>query len=329
MIRLCQIGCGEHAVACHGPAQAKYAAARPGTLELVACADVDPDRAEFYRQRFSYQRAYTDPFAMIQAERPDAVVLVVPVERTCALGAAILELGIPVLIEKPPGRSVAEVDRLIAAAAAGNKTGAPVPHQVALNRRYAPLVRELRKRLETVPGPPQHIRYTMVRVDRRDPDFSVTAIHGIDAVRYLAGCDYTEVRFRYQELPRLGPGVGNVFLDALLASGATAHLSFCPVAGVLIERAEVHLHDHTFFLEVPMWSAFDAPGRLQHLHRGTLVEEVRGQANAPFEQGGFDAELAAFLDDLRAARFPAPDLRAARQSVAVAEAMRAHAERFG
>lgn len=151
---------------------------------------------------------------------------------------------------------------------------------MALNRRYAPLVRALRRRLETVPGPLQHGRYTMVRVDRRDSDFSVTAIHGIDAVRYLAGCDYTEVRFRYQELPRLGPGVTNVFLDTALASGATAHLSFCPVAGALVERAEVHL---------------------QHLHRGTLVEEVHGQAgSAPFEQGGFDAELAAFLDDLQA-----------------------------
>jgi hypothetical protein len=75
--------------------------------------------------------------------------------------------------------------------------------------------------------------------------------------------------------------------------------------------------------------AFDSPGRLQRLHRGTLVEEVRGQAgSAPFEQGGFDAELTAFLDDLQAQRFPAPDLRAARQSVAVAEAMRSHADRF-
>lgn len=110
MIRLGQIGCGEHAVACHGPSQAKYAASNPGALELAACADVDSQRAESYRARFSYLRAYTDPFAMIQAERRDAVVLVVPVERTCALGTAILERGIPVLIEKPPGRTIAEVE---------------------------------------------------------------------------------------------------------------------------------------------------------------------------------------------------------------------------
>jgi len=330
MIRLCQIGCGEHALGSHGPCQARYAAAHPGALELVACADLDPGRAESYRARFAFARAYADPFAMIVAERPHAVVLVVPVERTCEMGAALLERGVPVLMEKPPGRTVAEVDRLIAAAGAGGGSGPPVPHQVAFNRRYAPLVRELRRRIESAPEPPQHLRYTMVRFDRRDPDFSITAIHGIDAVRYLAGCDYAEVRFRYQELPRLGPGVANLFLDAVMASGATAHLSFCPVAGVVVERAEVHLHDHTFLLEVPMWAAFDAPGRLQHLERGALREEILGRAgSAPFEQGGFEAELAAFLDDLQAARFPSPDLRAARQSVAVAEAMRARAGRFG
>ena len=49
--------------------------------------------------------------------------------------------------------------------------------------------------------PIQHLHYEMTRVDRRDPDFSVTAIHGIDAVRYLRASDYAQVRFRYQERP--------------------------------------------------------------------------------------------------------------------------------
>ena len=45
----------------------------------------------------------------------------------------------------------------------------------------------------------------MTRVERRDPDFSTTAIHGLDAVRYLAGADYAEARFRYRELPSSAP----------------------------------------------------------------------------------------------------------------------------
>ena len=161
---------------------------------------------------------------------------------------------------------------------------------------------------------------------RRDPDFSTTAIHGIDAVRYLPGSDYAEIRFRYQALPGAGPGVANIFLDAVMASGASAHLAFCPVAGVVVERAAVHGRDHTFYAQVPMWDAFDAPGRLQHVERGELKREVKGDelddSRQPFVHGGFYGEYTAFLGALRAGRPAAPSLRDARQSVAVAECVR-------
>ncbi len=232
-MKLCQIGCGEHARVAHGPSQARCARER-GDLVLAGCCDLDPERAESFRREFGYARAFTDPAAMLEAERPDAVVAVVPVERTVAVGSMVLERGLPLLLEKPPGETVAEVDRLIAAADRGGRT---VPHQVAFNRRFAPLVRELRRRIEEA-GPLQHLHYEMTRVERRDPDFSTTAIHGLDAVRYLAGCDYAEARFRYREMPELGRGVANILVDAVMTSGATAHLAFCPVAGVLVERAD-------------------------------------------------------------------------------------------
>jgi predicted dehydrogenase len=166
----------------------------------------------------------------------------------------------------------------------------------------------------------------MTRVDRRDRDFSVTAIHGIDAVRYLSGSDFAEVRFRYRGHPELGEGVANVFMDAVMASGSTAHLAFCPTAGVVVERATVQCTGHTFFLRLPMWDAFDSPGRLEHLANGSPAADLTGDAvsdgPAAFEHGGFYGEYAAFLGDLAAGRTPTPSLREARQSVAVAEAMR-------
>ena len=62
-------------------------------------------------QRFGFARAYTDVAAMLDAERPDAAVLAVPVHLTAAVGAPLLERGLPLLLEKPPGRTVPEVDR--------------------------------------------------------------------------------------------------------------------------------------------------------------------------------------------------------------------------
>ncbi len=325
-MKLCQVGCGEHARVAHGPSQARCARERPG-LVLAGCCDLDAARAESFRRDFGYGRAHTDPAAMLEAEQPDAVVVVVPVERTVAVGSMVLEKGIPLLLEKPPGGTAAEVDRLIAAAERGGR----VPHQVAFNRRFAPLVRELRRRIEEA-GSLQHVHYEMTRVERRDPDFSTTAIHGLDAVRYLTGGDYAEARFRYGELPALGPGVANILVDAVMTSGATAHLAFCPVAGVLVERATVHAHGHTLFLHVPMWSGVDSPGRLRHFAGGKAVADLGGDqvgdGTALFELGGFYRETAAFLDDVGAGRPPSPSLRESRQSVEIAEHIRARREVF-
>ena len=172
----------------------------------------------------------------------------------------------------------------------------------------------------------------MTRVERRDPDFSTTAIHGLDAVRYLAGCDYAEARFRYRELPELGPGVANILVDAVMASGATAHLAFCPVAGVLVERATAHAHGHTLSLHVPMWSGVDSPGRLWHFAGGRLVADIGGDqvgdGTALFELGGFYRETVAFLDAVAAGRAPSPSLRESRQSVEIAEQLRQRATEY-
>jgi predicted dehydrogenase len=320
-MKLCAVGCGEHATSSHGPALARYAARHPD-VELAACCDVDKGRAERHRARFGFARAYTDPLAMIAAERPDAAVLVVPEAVTCEVGVQILERGIPLLIEKPPGRTLGEVDRL---AAAADRAGAnPVPHQVAFNRRFVPLMRAARRTLAELESlsPVQHLHYEMTRVDRRDPDFAATAIHGFDAVRFLAGSDFAQARFRYREMPELGAGVANILVDAVLASGATAQLAFCPVAGVVVERATVHAGRRTIHLRVPMWGALDSPGRLEHFEGGARKDDLSGAASGEtppaWELGGFYGEYEAFLGDLQAGRVPAPSLRDARQSVAIA-----------
>src|SRR5207244_2147554 len=138
---------GEHATSSHGPALALYAARHPRT-ELLACCDLDPGKAERYRARFGFARAYTNLRRMLDTERPDAVSLVAPVERTCELACLILGWGFPLLMEKPPGRTIAEVDRMIAAAGG-------VAHQVAFNRRFAPLLRELKREVDAHVAPAQ------------------------------------------------------------------------------------------------------------------------------------------------------------------------------
>jgi len=320
--RICNIGCGEMARGYHGPSYVRYAGTHPDTI-LAACCDLDEAKARSYRETFGFARAYTDLDAMLAHEQPDAVCLMAPEPLTCELSCRVLAYGVPLMMEKPPGRTAAEIDRMIAAADA---TGAAT--QVALNRRYTPLVRELRQRLDAqfATTDVQHIRYDFTRIGRTDADFSLTAIHGIDTVRFITGGDYASIRFHYQEFPALGPTTANIFMDAVLTSGATAHLDFCPVSGVVVERATVYLHGHTLFLNLPMWQQFDAPGRLLHLHKGTVAADLSGndvsEDRSGFVTMGFYQENASFFDDVRNGRRPAGDLRSARQSVIISQYLR-------
>ncbi len=343
--QICLIGCGALANSHHGPAYVQYAHTHLDT-ELIACCDLDPQKAESFSRRFGFRRFYSDPLRMLESEQPHAVCLVVPPEATCALACQVLELGFPLLLEKPPGLTTVEIDHMIVAA--GN-----TPNQVAFNRRYTPLVTALKQRLsaDPPPGDLQHLQYDFFRIGRTDPDFSTTAIHGIDAARFLAGSDYARVDFHYRPLPEFGPSVANVFLDCTYASvgsaatavcAASAHLSFLPVSGAVIERATLHFRDRLFFLHLPIWNAFDFPGSLVEVFNGQVVRTLSGPesirsvdrpsarsldgpaalSSEDFVLNGFYAEDAAFFDDIRSGRNPQCDLLSARQSVEIAECIR-------
>src|SRR5712691_7996599 len=178
--RICLIGCGQLANSHHGPAYVKYSQENPNT-ELAACCDVVEQKAVEFSHRFGFRRFYTDPIRMLETEHPDAVCLVVPPSITAGLACQILMLKVPLLIEKPPGLTVDETDRMIAAARLSG-----TPNQVAFNRRHTPLVAFARNLLtdNVAAGELQHLQYDFYRIGRTDADFSTTAIHGIDTARF-------------------------------------------------------------------------------------------------------------------------------------------------
>jgi len=320
--KICVIGCGGMAVSGHGPAYRKYAELHPDT-ELAGCCDIDEKRAISFQEKFGFHRYYTDFITMLEQETPDAVCVVVSEAATARVTMKVMEMGFPLITEKPPGLNSEECRQMIAAAEKFK-----VANQVAFNRRYTPLVRKLKQLLseELDPGRIHYLRYDFFRVGRTDADFSTTAIHGIDTVRFLLGSDYKEISFYYRELPEIGPATANIFMDCRMESGVFARLDFCPVAGVTIERATINAHDHSIFLHLPVWKAFDVPGRLLYLERNEVKLDVTVQeicdGEEMFEEFGFYAENKSFFDDLRAGRHPQGDIKSGLQSVEVAECIR-------
>lgn len=320
--KICTVGCGDIATSVHGPSYVKYRNLHTGVI-LAACCDIEETRAEIFQKRFGFDRCYTDYRIMLEAERPDAVCLICPDTVTAEISVNIFKMGYPLILEKPPGRNREEALQMIGEA---EKLG--MANQVAFNRRYIPLVRELKRLLESnfSTGQIYNIRYDFYRAGRKDRDFSTTAIHGIDTAKFLAGSDYEYIRFHYQELSHIGENVANIYMDCVFKSGATANLNFCPVSGTVIERATVNCHNNTFFLNIPIWAAMDSPGRLLHIESNEVKLDVTGKQISDgvemFEESGFYAENASFFNDIRAGRKPINDIRSGLQSVEVADCIR-------
>lgn len=316
-LRICMIGCGGFARLCHGPAQHRYAASHTDTA-LAACCDPDANRAREYSELFGYAHHYTRVDAMLAAERPDAVILAVPPAVTCAAALPILAAGFPLLLEKPPGLNPPELDRLIAAA------HGHAPAQVAFNRRYMPVMRQVRTILdaEFPPDAVGRIAYDMIRSDRWDPDFSTTAIHALDAALFLARSPALTAELHFQSQRQGDRQATNMLVAIECASGTRVQVNIQPVAGRNAESVQIHAIGRSLWLTIPASPLSAEPGTLEYWRGANLVHSFSDHGSEMIERMGILGELGAFLDAVRRGAHPAPGLADCRQQVALMDALR-------
>ena len=333
--RICVIGCGGISENVHGPSYVRYRDENPG-FELTACCDLDAAKVAAHIKRFGFKRGYTDFTEMLGKEKPDAVCVTVHEDHTAEVAECVMNMGFPALIEKPPGKDSAQNRRLIEVA---RRNG--VINQVAYNRRHMPILQKLRGMLSRETsgsavdgGGIQLIRYDIFRVDRYEKDFSDTAVHGIDAVRYIADADYKEVNFTYQHFPQYGEGVKNIYMDCLMTSGARAQLSFCPFSGVVLERALVLAKDDAWMANTPIWAyGYDIPGEIIHIRKGKTVETISGDELCDSEEtymtNGFYNENKYFFEHVMAGRACECNLESSLNTSLIKDCVQKNLARFG
>lgn len=299
MFTLCTVGCGNIAVGEHGPSIKRYCALNKNVV-FAACCDLDKEKAAAFAKQFGAARFYTNMDEMLDAEKPDAVSLIAPVQLTADLACRILDKGYPVMTEKPPGLNAAENKQM-------TETAGDIPTFVAFNRRFMPAVQKAMKIITDMgeAGRITHIHYRMLRINRRDAAFATTAIHGIDLVKYIAGSDYKNLRFTYHNLPALGETVANFHIQGTTENGTVVGLDFLPDAGTITERLEITTHGGVIYVNLPIWAESpDGLGSVVCYQNGKITAELTGEApedgcGERFVLSGFYHENAAFFDALQ------------------------------
>ncbi|MEK7474589.1 MAG: Gfo/Idh/MocA family oxidoreductase [Candidatus Coatesbacteria bacterium] len=119
-VRIGFIGCGSHSL------RNIYASLQYLPVELVATCDLDGKKAEAFARQFGAPASYTDYRAMLEKEKPEAVLVVTgydPKGRPLypPIACDCLERGAHVWMEKPPADTTADVDRMRAAAQAAGR----------------------------------------------------------------------------------------------------------------------------------------------------------------------------------------------------------------
>jgi predicted dehydrogenase len=283
-LRIGVLGAGSHSRGNHLPALRDFAQAHPGQIELAALCDLRGAHAAEMARQFGFQRTHTDLEAMLAAERLDGCIAITPVEQTARLAGKIIQAGVPLLMEKPPGATLAEGREV---AAMVERTGAAV--MVSMNRRFDPA---LCAGLDWLGDRPvRYLRATQARHNRREGSFlTETAIHVVDTTRFIGG----DVGWHDANVWKVeGVRWAQIWIE--FEGGATGLVEIMPTAGWVGERYELFGPD--FHLAVRV-GGMDT-GEALAWEGGKLVLEARPATGKPdYYANGTSGETEAFLNAL-------------------------------
>jgi predicted dehydrogenase len=297
MIRLGLIGCGEHSESGHAIPLARYKSANPGQIELVAACDMRLERAQEFCAQYGFLATYRDSDDMFNREKLDGVIAVVPPERISELGIKLLRLGIPCVVEKPLGASLAEAIALRDTAAA-----TATPNMVSVNRRFMPFLNRAIAWTRSS-GPLRYVRCTLARHARRESEFLwATAVHAVDTVRFIAG---QVAAFEIQALTAPEGATPWHAVDLRFENGILGRIDVLPTTGMGEETDDLFWEGFRASVTCP----FGTPRRWRCFRDGRLIADEVATAETPEDivNGCYD-EAAELIRALRGADRPYPSI---------------------
>ena len=306
----------------------RRAAALAGA-RLTRCADVDSTRAEALADQHPGARAAERWQDVVVADDVDVVIVATSNDALSTVAVAAIEAGKHVLVEKPAGRTVAEVDSIATAARRHRRLV-----RVGFNHRYHPAFVKARAVVDAgTIGPLMFVRgryghggrLGYDREWRADPERAGggelidQGVHLIDLSRCLLG-SFSQVdgsAHTYFWDMRVDD---NAFLRLETAGGQVAFLHVSCTEWKNLFSLEVY--GRTGKLHIEGLGGSYGVERLAHYQmRPEMGPPDTTIYEYPQPDRSWDAEFDEFLEDIRLNREPAAGLDAARAALEVIESV--------
>lgn len=302
-LRIAVLGAGQHSADHHGVVLQRIQR-QCDTVELTAICDLDRAKAETYAGQFGFAKTYTNVEEMLDAEKPDGLVVITPVRLTASIVADLIPRRIPLMIEKPPGQNPDETRRLLALAQKYD-----TPHMVSFNRRFSPALTRAKQWLaeNAADRPPQLAVARMIRYNRTEPTFVVdTGIHLVDATNCLMG----------QPTGVNAWNRGRVWAARVkYANESAANIIISPQGGINEETYELFGPDYSLRIDTMRCS-------LKIFEGGqTSLEWQCGDDEEGFYKAGAFGETEHFIDAIRQGQNMTPTLHDSLLSMLTVEAI--------
>jgi predicted dehydrogenase len=297
MTRIAVVGAGAF-----GSNHVRVAAQNP-RAQLRYVVDADLSRAK--EQAALHQAAGVATLGEIVG-KVDAAIVAVPTSAHAEIGCKLLEAGIDVLVEKPIAPSLAQADRLVAAAEHHGRI-----LQVGHLERFNPAVAEL-ERVATLPLFFEIHRMSVFTLRSLDVDVVLDLmIHDLDIVLALARAELTEIRAAGISILSPKVDIANVRLE--FADGCIANLTASRVSTEKVRKLRVF-----------------QPGQyisLDYAKQSAAVCTVGGERGIAFDQlpvtpsEPLKLQFDAFLDSVKTRKQPKLTGAVARRTLEVALAV--------
>lgn len=265
-------------------------------VDMAAICDLAPGKAQETAERFGIPLVFTDYRDMLDNVKPQAVYVLMPPHHLFDIAVDVMRRKHHLFIEKPPGLNAYQ-NRQLALHAKRNGVIAMCGFQ----RRYVPLINELKKKVEAR-GPIHTAEANFIKF-APDPAayyggaidiLSCDAVHAVDALRYLCGGDVLRVASSVRAIDADAPNAFYAIVQ--FSTGATGILKTNWACGHRVFSVQMHTTGMSAYAEPDAGGTLYTDGSTEPEH---FDPAVCARSEAYWHVQGFFAENRHFIDCIK------------------------------